>query len=240
MIQSPAIQAQTEIAPFYNSAITKPDLCAHIMVEMGSHLTKKEFLFNHTTLFSTKGLEKSLYDFTGTIFAQCENLVIAQERDHTTSETQTLHAHAPRTLLRKPLSTDAAFTDSERGIRIVFSKITANHKARSHFCTTAARQSRPLQLTQSSRVDQTQDPQSVAQLVLSLLTLEEIVLCVLVRIVCLSDDVERGSSGEHFEHEHPESPPINTRVCKSEQWFSTNNEHVSTGFLVVFSQSHRT
>ena len=45
---------------------------ACIVVEMGSHPTKR-FLFNHTTPFSTKGLEKSLCDFTGTIFVQCEN-----------------------------------------------------------------------------------------------------------------------------------------------------------------------
>ncbi len=35
----------------------------------GSPTLQKWFLFNHTTLFSTKGLEKSLYDFTGTYFA---------------------------------------------------------------------------------------------------------------------------------------------------------------------------
>ncbi len=34
----------------------------------GSPTLQKWFLFNHTTLFSTKGLEKSLYDFTGTFF----------------------------------------------------------------------------------------------------------------------------------------------------------------------------
>ncbi len=56
---------------FYHSAITQPVVCACIMVEMGSHLPKG-FLFNHTTPFSTKGLEKSLCDFTGTIFVQCE------------------------------------------------------------------------------------------------------------------------------------------------------------------------
>ncbi len=44
------------------------------MVEMGSHPTKR-FLFNHTTPFSTKGLEKSLCDFTETILVQCENPV---------------------------------------------------------------------------------------------------------------------------------------------------------------------
>ncbi len=46
------------------------------MVEMGSHPTKR-FLFNHTTPFLTKGLEKSLCDFTGTIFVQCENPVLS-------------------------------------------------------------------------------------------------------------------------------------------------------------------
>ena len=52
---------------FYNSAISKHVTRARIVVEMGSHPTKW-FLFNHTTPFSTKGLEKSLCDFTGTIF----------------------------------------------------------------------------------------------------------------------------------------------------------------------------
>ena len=61
---------------FYNSAITKPVVCAHIVVERVLTL-QKGFLFNHTTPFSTKGLEKSLCDFTGTIFVQCENPVIA-------------------------------------------------------------------------------------------------------------------------------------------------------------------
>ncbi len=50
----------------YHSAISKHVVRARIMVEMGSHTTKR-FLFNHTTPFSTKGLEKSLCDFTGTI-----------------------------------------------------------------------------------------------------------------------------------------------------------------------------
>ncbi len=50
---------------------------ARIVVEMGSHPTKR-FLFNHTTPFSTKGHEKSLCDFTGTIFVQCENPVISR------------------------------------------------------------------------------------------------------------------------------------------------------------------
>ncbi len=48
---------------------------SHVLV--GSHLQKwfLLFLFNHTTPFSTKGLDKSLFDFTGTIIAQCENPV---------------------------------------------------------------------------------------------------------------------------------------------------------------------
>ncbi len=39
---------------------------------------QKRFLFNHTNPFSTKGLEKSLCDFTGIIFVlQCENPVVS-------------------------------------------------------------------------------------------------------------------------------------------------------------------
>ncbi len=48
----------------YNSAITKPVVSARIMVEMGSHLTKRVPVKSHNS-FSTKGLEKSLCDFTG-------------------------------------------------------------------------------------------------------------------------------------------------------------------------------
>ncbi len=60
---------------FYNFAISKHVVRARIVVETGSHPTKR-FLFNHTTPFLTKGLEKSLCDFTGTIFVQCENPVL--------------------------------------------------------------------------------------------------------------------------------------------------------------------
>ena len=63
---------------FYNSAITKTVICARIVVEMGSHLTKR-FLFNHTTHFSTKSLGKSWCDFTGTTFEQCENPVFCSQ-----------------------------------------------------------------------------------------------------------------------------------------------------------------
>ncbi len=60
---------------FYNSAISKHVVRPRIVVEMGSRPTKM-VLFNHTTPFSTKGLEKSLCDFTGTVFVQCENPVL--------------------------------------------------------------------------------------------------------------------------------------------------------------------
>ncbi len=40
------------------------------MVEMGSHLTKRVPVQSHAQL------EKSLCDFTGTIFVQCENTVV--------------------------------------------------------------------------------------------------------------------------------------------------------------------
>ncbi len=45
---------------------------------MDSHPTKR-FLFNHTAPFSTKGLKKSLCDFAGTTFVQCENPVRAPQ-----------------------------------------------------------------------------------------------------------------------------------------------------------------
>ncbi len=61
---------------FCNSAITKPVVCARIVVEISSAW----FVFNHTTPFSTKGLEKSLCGFPGTIFVQCENPVICEFR----------------------------------------------------------------------------------------------------------------------------------------------------------------
>ena len=38
-------------------------------------------------------------------------------------------------LFRKPLSTDAAFTDNERGKRMVFSRITANRDTQFRFMT---------------------------------------------------------------------------------------------------------
>ncbi len=62
---------------FYHSAISKHVVRARIVVEMGSYPTKR-FLFNHTTFFSKKGLEKSLCDFTRTVFVQCENPVVSE------------------------------------------------------------------------------------------------------------------------------------------------------------------
>ncbi len=56
--------------------ITQHVVRAHVVVELGFH--QKVFLFNLTTPFSTKGLEKSLCDFTATIFAQCENPIFVK------------------------------------------------------------------------------------------------------------------------------------------------------------------
>ncbi len=64
---------------FCNSATTN-HVCARIIVKMDSHLARKQFLFNHTNLFSTKGLKKSLHDFPGTILVLCENPVICVVR----------------------------------------------------------------------------------------------------------------------------------------------------------------
>ncbi len=56
-------------------------LCGLLCINVPSHKNglspkQKGFLWNHTTLFSTKSLEKSLCDFTGTIFVQCGNPVL--------------------------------------------------------------------------------------------------------------------------------------------------------------------
>ncbi len=50
-------------------------VCSHRGRNGFSPCKKGSFLFNHTTPFLTEGLEKSLCDFTGTIFVQCENPV---------------------------------------------------------------------------------------------------------------------------------------------------------------------
>ncbi len=63
---------------FYNSAITKPVECACILVEIGSHNTKMVTVQSHN-FFLTKSLEKSLCDFTGTIFVQCHNPVLPSQ-----------------------------------------------------------------------------------------------------------------------------------------------------------------
>ncbi len=49
---------------FYNAAVPKLLVCDLIVEKVSSHTGKKRFLF-----VSTKGLQTSLFDFTGTIFA---------------------------------------------------------------------------------------------------------------------------------------------------------------------------
>lgn len=51
-----------------------------------------------------------------------------------------------------------------------------------------------------------------------LLTLEEVLLCVHVRIVC--DYVERGPAGHHLEHQHAQSPPVHAEPCGGGRWRS--------------------
>ncbi len=50
-------------------------MCARVVIEMGSHLIEMVPAQSHNSFLSTKGLEKSLCDFTGTIFVQCGNPV---------------------------------------------------------------------------------------------------------------------------------------------------------------------
>ncbi len=57
-------QAGATDTGFYNCPITKPVVCARIVAEMGSHLPERVPVQSH----NSKGLEKSLCDFTGTIF----------------------------------------------------------------------------------------------------------------------------------------------------------------------------
>ncbi len=60
---------------FHNSAITKPVVCARMVVEMGSHLTRMIPGQSHNCFLNHRS-QKSLCDFTGTIFEQCETPVI--------------------------------------------------------------------------------------------------------------------------------------------------------------------
>ena len=48
-----------------------------------------------------------------------------------------------------------------------------------------------------------------------LLTLEEVVLCILVRIVCLSNNVKGRPAGQHLKHQHPKCPPVHAVVWKA-------------------------
>ncbi len=47
--------------------------CTSIVIEMSFHTLKKQFMFNHTTLFTTNCLDSALCDFSGSIFAACVN-----------------------------------------------------------------------------------------------------------------------------------------------------------------------
>ncbi len=116
---------------FYNSAISKHVIRARIMVEMGSHPTKR-FLFNHTTPFSAKGLEKSLCDFTGSIFVQCENSVIKNQSPRAVATQQILNVlihrkSAHKTLLEKDPDTFDFVCQvrprATRGSNVVFSDL---------------------------------------------------------------------------------------------------------------------
>jgi len=52
-------------------------------------------------------------------------------------------------------------------------------------------------------------------------TLEQVILGVLVGVVCLSYDIKRRSTGQHFKHENTESPPVYTEPC-------TQHSHLHT------------
>ena len=81
-------------------------------------------------------------------------------------------------LLRKPFKIEAAFTESDLGILIVFSRITLKYSSwlgwvLRRFCH-----------------------------------LEKIIFCVLIGVVCGADNVERRSSREHFIKKDSEGPPV--------------------------------
>lgn len=44
------------------------------------------------------------------------------------------------------------------------------------------------------------------------LTLEEIILCVLIRVVRTPDDVERRPARHHLKHQHTKGPPVHTEA----------------------------
>jgi hypothetical protein len=53
------------------------------------------------------------------------------------------------------------------------------------------------------------------------ITLEEVVLGILIRIVCLANYVERRSTGQHLEHQYTKRPPVNTKPCTQSNQRST-------------------
>ncbi len=58
---------------FHHAAIMRPLVRDPIVAEVSSHTTKLVPVQSYNSFPPPKGLEKSLYDFTGTIFAACVN-----------------------------------------------------------------------------------------------------------------------------------------------------------------------
>lgn len=46
-------------------------------------------------------------------------------------------------------------------------------------------------------------------------TLEEIVFCVLVRVIRAADNVERRAARHHLEHQHAQRPPVHAEACNT-------------------------
>lgn len=49
------------------------------------------------------------------------------------------------------------------------------------------------------------------------LTLEEIILCVLIRVVRAPDDVERRPARHHLKHQHAKGPPVHAEAWNSRE-----------------------
>ena len=80
------------------AAVTEPLVRDLIVVEESSPTAKKSFLFNHTTLFSTKGLEESLHYFTIAIFVAWVNPDFARSDVSSFPSTSTLSESRTRSL----------------------------------------------------------------------------------------------------------------------------------------------
>ncbi len=79
---------------FYNAAVTKASRTYCGTAGKGSHTLKNFFLFKGSTLFSTKGLEQSTYDFTGNKFSACVNPYLVHERQSVHPHVNFLHLFA--------------------------------------------------------------------------------------------------------------------------------------------------